>query len=451
MLGDARRSVLEALHNLGEQRPDMIVRVGAGTQIMTTLPASRLRFVDVATAQWLEIGSTMERGTYRVDGLLTMLFVEYDRARNRYLAQRTRADRVDWTEEFARSDTREPAAVTVGVRHPHVAEPVDVVYTWVDSGDPAWREAHRRYSQEHQVHNPSANNAERYVSREELRFSLRTLWMFAPFVRHIYLVTADQRPPWLAEDDPRVRIVSHREIFPDPARLPTFNSHAIEACLHRIPGLSENFLYFNDDVLVGRELRVDDFYTQAGLAKVRFAPTQYIYQGRPEPDAIPTDWAAFNAISLLQRDFGLRFDRRVQHVPLVLRRSVLEEIEQRYAEEVDRTRRARFRSPTDLALPSMFAQFYGVATGRAVEWPTSRHEYLYLDTGRRDALERFRQIRSVRPKFFCLNATRYAEIGLVDQARLLHDFLTPAFPTPAPWEVAEAPADTPPPTASASA
>src|SRR5690606_13520715 len=141
-----------------------------------------------------------------------------------------------------------------------------VVYTWVNSGDPAWQAAHRRYSGEFEVHNPSANNAERYIDREELRYSMRTLWMFAPFVRNIYLVTADQRPAWLV-DHPRVTLVSHREIFPDPDMLPTFNSHAIESCLHRIPGLSEHFIYLNDDVFLGREVSAHDFFTMAGLPK----------------------------------------------------------------------------------------------------------------------------------------------------------------------------------------
>jgi len=440
-----------------------------------------LSYHDLFGAHWLEIGTARERGSYRIGtgGYLTVLFVEHDPGKNRYLALRKRADRTDWTPLFAAAlpaPDREPAvageraanpdgrpanpdgrraaaavtAVTaapaaggrvvaaVGERRAHPAEPVDVVYTWVDSGDPAWREAHRRYSQEHEAHNVSADNAERYIDREELRYSLRALWLFAPFVRHIYLVTADQRPSWLV-DHPKLTVVPHREIFPDPSVLPTFNSHAIESCLHRIPGLSEHFLYLNDDVFLGRETSEDDFFTMAGLAKVRLSPSQYIYQGRPEPDAIPTDWAAYNAVSLLQRDFGLRFDRRVQHVPLSQRRSVLAEIEQRYPDEVERTRRARFREPTDVALPSMFAQFYGIATARAVEWPAHRHEYIYLDTGRRDAPERFDQIRAIRPKFFCLNATRYAEIHLADQARHLRDFLAPAFPTPAPWEAEAAP------------
>jgi hypothetical protein len=72
--------------------------------------------------------------------------------------------------------------------------------------------------------------------------------MHAPWVRTIYIVTASQVPIWLNTSHSRVRIVDHKDLFPEPAtQLPTFNSLAIESVLHRIPGLSEYFLYFNND------------------------------------------------------------------------------------------------------------------------------------------------------------------------------------------------------------
>jgi hypothetical protein len=243
----------------------------------------------------------------------------------------------------------------------------------------------------------------------------------------------DQRPSWLA-DHPKISIVSHKDIFPDASVLPTFNSHAIESCLHRIEGLSENFLYFNDDVFLGRETAEDDYFTMNGLAKLRFSPSGFIYEGEPEPSAIPTDWAAYNAANVLGRDFSVRVDRRLMHVPLPLKRSVLSEIEERYAEEVERTRAARFRSPTDLAIPSMFGQYYSIATSRAVEWEHSTNEYAYVDTGKANAHERYQRILTRRPKFFCINVTRYNEVPHKAQAAHLSKFMGSVIPVAAPWE-----------------
>jgi hypothetical protein len=100
------------------------------------------------------------------------------------------------------------------------------------------------------IHTPSDVSVPPNKLREwhELLYSMRSVHMHAPWVRTIYIVTASQVPFWLNTTHPRVRIIDHTELFPDPAtQLPAFNSLSIESVLHRIPGLSEYFLYFNND------------------------------------------------------------------------------------------------------------------------------------------------------------------------------------------------------------
>lgn len=105
----------------------------------------------------------------------------------------------------------------------------------------------------------------RFSDNEELRYSLRSLEEFAPWIRHVYLVTNGQIPSWLNTQSPRITIVPHQQIFPNSSHLPTFSSPAIEANIHRIPGLSTKFLYFNDDVFLGKPVWPEDFYShQAG-------------------------------------------------------------------------------------------------------------------------------------------------------------------------------------------
>lgn len=147
-------------------------------------------------------------------------------------------------------------------------EPIDVVYTWVDGGDPEWqaRKAEALSRMQPGGLNEFSANDERYRSHDELRYSLRSLDYFAPWINHVYLVTAEQIPEWLATSNPRITVVDHQEIFPDGA-LPTFNSHAIEARLHHIPGLSEHFLYLNDDVFFGRQVQPELFFEGSGLSR----------------------------------------------------------------------------------------------------------------------------------------------------------------------------------------
>jgi len=104
-------------------------------------------------------------------------------------------------------------------------------------------------------------SASRYRDNGELRYSIRSLHKYAPWLRKIFIVTNGQVPAWLDTTHPRLHVVTHAEIFPDPSVLPTFSSPAIETHLHRIPGLSRRFIYFNDDVMLGAPVWPDSFFT----------------------------------------------------------------------------------------------------------------------------------------------------------------------------------------------
>ena len=138
---------------------------------------------------------------------------------------------------------------------------IDVVYTWVNGSDPKFISEIQRYSKLH--------DRARYDDKDELRYSLRSIDRFAPWVRNIYIVTNGQIPHWLNLENPRIRIVTHQELAADePEILPTFSSCTIESLIHRIPNLSKNFLYLNDDIFLGAHVYPDDFFTESDGIKV---------------------------------------------------------------------------------------------------------------------------------------------------------------------------------------
>ncbi|XP_076618477.1 N-acetylglucosamine-1-phosphate transferase subunits alpha and beta isoform X2 [Colletes latitarsis] len=145
--------------------------------------------------------------------------------------------------------------------------PIDVVYTWVNGSDTIFL----KNLKEHVPIMDVNTAASRYSDKDELRYSLRSLEMYAPWVRHVYIVTNGQIPSWLDMDNPRVTLITHEDIFLNKSDLPTFSSPAIESHIHRIPGISDKFLYFNDDVMLGTEVWPEDFITQAGGQKVYLA------------------------------------------------------------------------------------------------------------------------------------------------------------------------------------
>lgn len=287
-----------------------------------------------------------------------------------------------------RRDRVAPALVTTerssleGDEHPlwsTVRFPIDAVYTWVDDTDPAWREA-RAAAKGEPVEGTGVDSARdaRFRNRDELRYSLRALDAYAPWINHVYLVTADQVPAWLDTSNPRITVVPHRELFPDAGDLPTFSSHAIETVLHRIPGLSEQFLYFNDDVLLMRPQTPEQYFLANGAAKFFPSPVKVNYA---MGDDYPHLEAAAHNRELLRADFGVEITQSMLHTPHPQRRSVLAEMEERYAEAFAATRRRRFRSGRDVSVLSSFAQHYGFLTGRAVPG-TVKYRFTSLGSAR---------------------------------------------------------------------
>src|SRR3546814_12468985 len=92
-------------------------------------------------------------------------------------------------------------------------------------------------------------------------YALRSVEKHAPWVRRIFVVTDDQRPEWLNTDHPRIQVIDHKDIMP-PEALPCFNSTVIEYFLHRIPGLSDRFLFANDDMFFNADLSPGFFFGQ---------------------------------------------------------------------------------------------------------------------------------------------------------------------------------------------
>ncbi|MFJ9181220.1 stealth family protein [Streptomyces sp. NPDC102360] len=305
--------------------------------------------------------------------------------------------------------------------------PVDAVYTWVDGADPDWQQ--RRAGVQKKPFHPQADCAERYQNRDELRYSLRSLERFAPWIQHVYLVTDQQVPAWLNTQHPKVTVVDHREIFTDPGALPTFNSHAIESQLHHIPGLAEHFLYFNDDFFLGRSIAPGGFFLANGTA--RYFPSRALLPtGPPTVDDEPVSVAGKNNRALLEARFGTVITQKMKHAPCALRRSTLYEIEEVFAEEHAHTARSKFRSEQDLSIPTSLHPHYAFLTGRAVP-STLRYEYISLSAV--DATAKMeRLLRKRNCHTFCLNdvvadASEQEQQGGVDP-KLISNFLQEYFP-----------------------
>lgn len=141
---------------------------------------------------------------------------------------------------------------------------IDFVITWVDMNDPKWQASFARHSGK--IDNTKNEVSEaRFRDHGLLKYWFRGVEKFAPWVRKIHFVTCGQQPEWLDIDHQKLQMVNHEDYIPKQF-LPVFNSSVIEIHLHRIPHLSEHFVYFNDDFFIINDLSPERFFKE-GLSQ----------------------------------------------------------------------------------------------------------------------------------------------------------------------------------------
>lgn len=260
---------------------------------------------------------------------------------------------------------------------------IDAVITWVDGDDPRHAEKRAFYSDE--SNHPVSTSPTRFANRGELKYSVLSLLRFCPFVRKIYIVTDGQDPSFLWQAlarDPawavKVEVVDHSVIYGEHSDLiPVFSSRSIEAMIHRIPGLSEQFIYLNDDMFIGSPLQSDFFFREGKpVLRGEFRKSvgrlswlkQYLRRGVKRPGFKEAQKEAARVVGFTDKYF------LAEHLPYAMRRSTLRDY---YAGRVDELRQQaahRFRSSAQLS-PIGLANHLELLDGAPIE-PTTRGGYI---------------------------------------------------------------------------
>jgi hypothetical protein len=310
---------------------------------------------------------------------------------------------------------------------------IDIVFSWVD-GSSAEFQRMRALRMQNYVVGVGDDSAARYRQLDELKYALRSVYLFAPWIRRIFIVTDSPAPSWL-DEHPAVTIVPSSAFFLDQTNLPTHNSHAIESQLHHIDGLSEHFLYSNDDMFFARPVSPDIFFSPGGITKFIEATTR-IGLGDNSPERSGFENAARVNRRLLRERFGRVTTRHLEHAPTPLRRSVLAEMEREFPADFARTAASPFRSATDISVTNSLYHYYSLLTGRAVVQSNARVKY--VETTLKSSLGQMKTLlRTRREDFFCLNDGSAPELSIETRTSAVLDFLNSYFPIPAPWEKSE--------------
>ena len=321
------------------------------------------------------------------------------------------------------------------------AFPIDIVYTWVDADDPNFKSQLQRELHPDAPFKVEAIYESRFKSRDELKYSLRSIFAYAPWVRNIYVVTNGQVPTWLNTDNDRVKIIPHSDIIPDEY-LPTFNSHVIESCLHKIPGLAEHYVYFNDDVMLLRPVKPTDFFTENGLMH-GFVSSATIPNGPKTYADTPSMWAIKNARTLIFNKTGYYLSAKFAHTYHPQLKSVAEQNEATFADSYHACRMNRFRHDSDILCSSFLNPCMAYITGRAVFAKTRAWYFNIRDVGSKNLYRSLLRMRGQPdcPYSVCLNDHVSPNVppNFPDYDEHLRAFLDAYYPNESPIEYSDGP------------
>lgn len=286
----------------------------------------------------------------------------------------------------------------------HIDFPIDVVFTWVDDSDIEWQQRYQKYKSlaDSNTLGKHATDKARFSNHDELRYSIKSVELYLPWVRHIYIVTDNQRPQWLQTDE-RIKIIDHSEII-EGHYLPTFNSHVIEAYLHKIPGLAEHFIYFNDDVFVARPLPAGHFFKGNGIASL-FLSQKSLANMQSRGTDTPTLSASHNAVEIFDRDFQITIDTPLVHTYVPLRKSIFEKSWKLYEYEIRKFLPNKFRTNNDMNLATFFIPWMSYIQGEATPVRDICYYFNIRSTAARSSFKALKIAKKegCMPHSFCAN------------------------------------------------
>lgn len=307
---------------------------------------------------------------------------------------------------------------------------IDLVYTWVNGNDPEWR-SKRNLIIGKTEDNSAVNCDGRYADNDELRYSLRSIEKYAPWIRKIFIVTDNQVPEWLNTDNPKVEIVDHKEILPSEC-LPTFNSVVIEHALFNIPGLAEKFLYANDDMFINRPVKPSDFFEKDGKPIIRFnrRPFRKLtlllkekILGKPLSNYNRT---IQNAARLVEEEYGVYIGHKTHHNIDAYRKTAYRHAYEIFKENIFVTLKNHVRSDNDIQ--RNLYSYVPVAERRGhVKFVSNATSFRFHI----DNHKHYEKLRRLNPMLFCLNDSQYCTD---DDRRLVTEFLKKRFPEKSQFE-----------------
>lgn len=323
-------------------------------------------------------------------------------------------------------------------------EKIDIIYLWCDGNDPEFKKRKNEYQGiTHTREQENVNGTVRFYDNEELRYALRSLEKYAPWINHVYIVTDRQVPKWLDQSYAKVSIIDHSEIMPKEC-IPCFNSGAIELFLPFVPGLEEKFLYSNDDMFFGSPVVPEDFFqgdknivrVEKRSSVMRYKRAVYKLLGIYDKAIYSYNRNILNSIDLLEKEYGKRTIYSSYHNIDAYTKTGFMATLNRFPKEFARCSMYKFRHPDRLQriIFGLDAVYAGNGVMEIINsGNTAAAEFGYY--GKEDKLsEAIKRMETNPPKVFCLQAAYGFDLQTKINSKA---FMEKLFPEPSKFEKKE--------------
>ena len=325
--------------------------------------------------------------------------------------------------------------------------PIDAVILWVDDSDPEWIQKKNQILLNSNV----KIEDERFRDEGTLKYVLRSIEVNAPWMNKVFLVTDGQKPKFLNLKNTKLRFIKHSD-FISKKYLPTFNSNVIELNLANIDELSDNFILFNDDMIINTPVKENDFFINntpcdSAIMNPLFPSFDDISNIIVNDLRIIND--KFSKRNVLRQHFHKFFNINYgkynlkninlayyplfcgfvdYHIPYSYKKMNFLKIYSEYSDNFIQTFNNKFRSPTDIN--HWLIRYWQLASGKFV--PRKCNFGLYLRMSEIDTINL--ELKNNFHKVLCLNDVKYNQYFKNDKVKLL-EMLENKFPYKSSFEI----------------
>lgn len=330
---------------------------------------------------------------------------------------------------------------------------IDVVYTWVDGSDPIWIKKKSEKAKKIKNILPNSNHSSRFTDNDELKYSLRSIELFAPWVNNIFIVTDNQKPSWLNLSNTKIKIIDHHDIFRNPKHLPTFSARVIESQLHHISELSEHFIYFNDDMFLYNNCSPNFFFSKDNkpyvfVSEIIPIPSKKSFDISKRDKAKRNDhqYAIVNTRKVIRNKFNKAVFNNIRHGPKPLLKSVLYKLEEIFEDELESTIKNNFRTEDDILMIHLFeyyvllskigkARYLKTVSKKEGFWDkfsNNINTFGYINLHEDNLESNLSSIKERKPALLCLNQTPDSPDKNIERIKT---FLAELFPSKSQFEI----------------